>query len=142
VERHGNDRSESGLLLLAEVAQLYYVRNLTQQHIADRIGVSRSKVSRLLREARARGIVEIRIHSPLTLAADLQDALKTRLGLRECLVLAAPQAGIDGSESPDMIGRLSALGARYLQENIADGSVLGVSWSSTVYHVVSARYLQ
>jgi DNA-binding transcriptional regulator LsrR (DeoR family) len=41
-----------------------------------------------------------------------------------------------------MIGRLSALGARYLQENIADGSVVGVSWSSTVYHVVSARYLQ
>jgi len=129
-------------LLLAEVAQLYYVRNLTQQHIAERIGVSRSKVSRLLREARARGIVEIRIHSPLTLAADLQDAIKTRLGLRECLVLAAPQAGIDGSEGPEMIGRLSALGARYLQENIADGSVVGVSWSSTVYHVVSARYLQ
>jgi deoxyribonucleoside regulator len=37
---------------------------------------------------------------------------------------------------------LSALGARYLQENIADGSVVGVSWSSTVYHVVSTRYLQ
>ena len=142
MERHGNDGSESGLLLLAEVAQLYYVRNLTQQHIAERIGVSRSKVSRLLREARDRSIVEIRIRSPLTLAADLQDALKTRLGLRECLVLAAPQADIDGSEGPDMIGRLSALGARYLQENIADGSVVGVSWSSTVYHVVSARYLQ
>ena len=142
VERHGNDGSESGLLLLAEVAQLYYVRNLTQQHIAERIGVSRSKVSRLLREARDRSIVEIRIRSPLTLAADLQDALKTRLGLRECLVLAAPQADIDGSEGPDMSGRLSALGARYLQENIGDGSVVGVSSSSTVYHVVSARYLQ
>jgi len=142
VERHGNDRSESGLVLLAEVAQLYYVRNLTQQHIAERIGVSRSKVSRLLRDARDRGIVEIRIRSPLRLAADLQDALKTRLGLRKCLVLAAPQADIDGSEGPDMIGRLSALGALNLQENIADGSVVGVSWSSTVYHVVSARYLQ
>jgi deoxyribonucleoside regulator len=99
-------------------------------------------VSRLLREARARGIVEIQIRSPLTLVADLQDALKTHLGLRECLVLAAPQADIDGSEGPGMIGRLSALGARYLQENIGDGSVVRVSWSSTVYHVVSARYLQ
>ena len=142
MERHGNDGSESGLLLLAEVAQLYYVRNLTQQHIGERIGISRSKVSRLLREARTRGIVEIRIHSPLTLNADLQDALKESLGLRECLVLAAPDADIDGSEGPDAMGRLSALGARYLQENISDGSVVGVSWSSTVYHVVSARHLQ
>lgn len=142
VERHGNEGPESGLLLLAEVAQLYYVRNLTQQHIAERMGVSRSKVSRLLREARARGIVEIRIHSPLTLDSGLQEALKTSLGLRECLVLSAPRADLDGSEGPDAIGRLSALGARYLQENIADGSVVGVSWSSTVYHVVSTRHLQ
>jgi deoxyribonucleoside regulator len=141
-ERRQNDSSERELLLLAEVAHLYYIKNLTQQHIAERIGVSRSNVSRLLREARARGIVEIRIHSPLILATDLQDALTRRLGLRECLVLAAPEAGTDASEGSDMVGRLSTLGARYLQENVADGSVVGVSWSSTVYHVVSARYLQ
>ncbi len=133
---------ENELLLLAEVAQLYYVKNLTQRHIAERIGISRSKVSRLLREARARGIVEIRIHSPLILATDLQDALKTRLGLRECLVLAAPEAVTNAGDSSDKVSRLGALGARYLQENVADGSVVGVSWSSTVYHVVSARYLQ
>jgi len=41
-----------------------------------------------------------------------------------------------------VIAGLSALGARYLQENVADGSVVGVNWSSTVYHVVSARYLR
>ncbi len=142
--RHRNDPSESGLLVLAEVAHLYYVKNLTQQHIAERIGVSRSKVSRMLREARSSGLVEIRIHLPLVLATDLQDELKARLGLRECLVLAAPKrAGTDAASGrSDAVGRLGALGARYLQENVADGSVVGASWSSTVYHVVSARYLQ
>ena len=128
------------MLVLAEVARLYYVENLTQQHIAERMGVSRSKVSRMLTEARSSGLVEIRIHSPLVLATDLQDALKARLGLRECLVLATPQTGADGHA--DVIGGLSALGARYLQEKVADGSVVGVNWSSTVYHVVSARYLR
>ncbi len=71
--------------MLAEVAHLYYVKNLTQRHIAERIGVSRSKVSRMLREARSSGLVEIRIRSPLVLATDLQDALKARLGLRHVL---------------------------------------------------------
>ena len=142
VERRRDDDPPENRLLLAEVAHLYYIKNLTQQHVAERLGVSRSKVSRMLKEARSSGLVEIRIHSPLILAKDLQDALETRLGLRECLVLAAPEAGSDASGSSDTVGRLSALGARYLQENVADGSVVGVNWSSTVYHVVSGRYLQ
>ena len=129
-------------MLLAEVARLYYLNNLTQQHIAERLGVSRSKVSRMLSEARSSGLVEIRIHSPLMLATDLQVELKVRLGLRECLVLAAREATTGGSGSADVIAGLSALGARYMQENVADGSVVGVNWSSTVYHVVSTRHLR
>lgn len=136
------DLTEEGLLQLAEVAHLYYIKNLTQEHIADRIGMSRSNVSRMLKEARARGLVEIRIHAPLTAAGDLQREIGARLGLRECLVLANPRLEAGVSTAADGVGRMSALGARYLQENIATGSVVGVSWSSTVHHVVSSGYLQ
>ncbi|MBC7256755.1 MAG: XRE family transcriptional regulator, partial [Chloroflexi bacterium] len=34
--------------LLYRIAQAYYVQELTQQEIAERFGLSRSKVSRLL----------------------------------------------------------------------------------------------
>lgn len=129
-------------LLLGEVARLYYVNNFTQQHIADRIGVSRTNVSRMLREARARGLVEIKIHTPLNVANDLQEELMRRLGLRECLVLASPHLGHETAELTDTAGRLSALGASYLQETIVDRSIVGVSWSSTVHHIISAQYLQ
>lgn len=129
-------------LLLGEVARLYYVKNFTQQHIADRIGVSRTNVSRMLREARERGLVEIKVHTPLNVADELQEELMTRLGLRECLVLASPQLGEDAAGLTDTRDRLSGLGASYLQEAIADRSTVGVSWSSTVYHVVSAQHLQ
>lgn len=140
--RRRPELTEEGLLQLAEVARLYYLKNLTQEHIAERIGMSRSNVSRMLKEARVRGLVEIRIHAPLTAAGDLQGELGGRLGLRECLVLANPRMGTEASTGADRMDRLSALGARYLQENVADGSVVGVSWSSTVHHVVSSRYLQ
>jgi deoxyribonucleoside regulator len=134
--------SDDGALLLAEVARLYYVKNLTQQHIADRIGVSRTNVSRMLIEARARGLVEIKIHTPLSVSDDLQEELMARLGLRECLVLACPPLGEDAADLTDTVGRMSALGALYLQENVPPGSIVGLSWSSTVYHVVSASHLQ
>ncbi len=48
---------------LVRVAYLYYERGLKQQDIADLMHLSRSKVSRLLKEARNRGVVQV--HVPL-----------------------------------------------------------------------------
>lgn len=138
--RKGSEAREA--LLLGEVARLYYLKDLNQQHIADLIGTSRTSVSRMLREARARGLVEIKVHTPLDVTGDLQDELGRRLGLRECLVLAGPRPEEEAAGLADTTDRLGVLGARYLQDNLADRSVVGVSWSSTVYRVVSSRYLQ
>lgn len=144
-QRGRNNLTEDELLQLSEVAHLYYIKNLTQGHIAERVGTSRSNVSRMLKEARARGLVEITIHAPLTRATDLQQELGERLGLRECIVVANPRMGgniYTQADAPaDRLARMSALGARYLQENIAGGSIVGVSWSSTVHHVVSTKFL-
>ena len=47
--------------LLTRVAWLYYVEQLNQQEIADRLRLSRVKVTRLLQRARDEHIVEVRI---------------------------------------------------------------------------------
>ena len=47
--------------LLVQASRLYYELGETQNAIADRLGVTRPQVSRLLKRARAEGIVEIRI---------------------------------------------------------------------------------
>lgn len=125
----------SELRELVEVAHMYYVSDFTQEKIASRMRVSRSKVSRMLKEARARGLVEIRIRSSLITASELQERLRRGLGLRECLVLAAPDS-TDGAE------RVGALAGRYLQESIVDGSIVGVGWSSAVYSTVSSGTLE
>ena len=49
---------------LARVARLYYEEDRTQNEIAETMEVSRPLVSRMLREARDLGIVEIRVHAP------------------------------------------------------------------------------
>ncbi|MBA2756971.1 MAG: MarR family transcriptional regulator, partial [Chloroflexi bacterium] len=46
---------------LVQASRLYYELGETQNAIADRLGVTRPQVSRLLKRARAQGIVEIRI---------------------------------------------------------------------------------
>lgn len=142
-QRRQSALTEGDLLALAEVAQLYYVEDYTQAQIARRIGGSRSNVSRMLKEARERGLVEISIRSPLGTVSGLQEALKERMGLKECLVLSLSDRGSQTSEPGDIARKIGALAARYMREKISDDSVVGVGWSSTVYHhVVSSGYLR
>ena len=73
------DRNE----LLVTVASLYYELDQNQQQIADRLEISRSTVSRLIREARRRGSVEIRINKSVAGDFALEQALLTRCGLKD-----------------------------------------------------------
>ncbi len=137
----GEDR-----LQLADVAQQYYLEDLTQEQIARGMGVSRSHVSRMLKVARERGIVEIRIHHPLQTAPDLQQGLLAALPLIDTLVLAAVEDSRSGPQGQDASGdvaqQLGVLAARYLNERITDHAIVGVGWGSTVYHVVTSGYLR
>ncbi len=134
--------SEDESLLLAEVAQLYYLKDFTQQQIAQQIGASRSNVSRMLKAAREHGLVEISIHAPLRTAPELQKKLVERLGLGECLVLADLDLDHRTFEAAGNVGQVGALAGRYLQENTGEGDVVGVGWSRSVHHVVHSRFLR
>ncbi|MGI6619281.1 MAG: helix-turn-helix domain-containing protein [Bacillota bacterium] len=50
--------------LLLHVCEMYYEQGLTQQEIADIIGVSRVSISRMLSTAKEKGIVRISIVDP------------------------------------------------------------------------------
>ena len=120
------------MLVLGEAARLYYVERFTQDRISRRLGVSRSNVSRMLKEARDLGLVEIRVRAPMQTASDLGHELRARLGLRECHVLAARSTG----------GDIGAFGALHLQRHVSEGSVVGIAWSSAVHGVVNSGRLR
>ena len=134
----GDRPDRNDLLVLAEVARQYYLDDLTQEQIARRLGISRSNVSRLLKEARERGVVEIRVHHPYRTLPEAEEALRQELGLRDCLVLAESAAEPSQDPPSDVPHRLGALAARYLDEHLAEGTRIGVGWGSTVYHVVTS----
>ena len=106
------------------------------------MGVSRSNVSRMLIEARAQGMIEIRIHPPLRTVPGLQEELVSRLGLHECRVLATFDRDSRIFESTDTVSHVAALGARYLRENISEGDVVGLGWGRSVHRVVHNRFLR
>ena len=68
--------------LMYRMAQAYYLDGQTQQEIAQRFGLSRPKVSRLLQRARDEQIVSITLVPPRGGAAELEAALEQRFGLQ------------------------------------------------------------
>lgn len=119
--------------LLARIASMYYEEELTQQQISESLGYSRSCISRLLSEARREGVVEIHVHHPLERTPALEKMLVERFRLREARVLQG-----DGSAYPQMLRRLGGLAARFLEQNVQERTVLGISWGTALYEVVQA----
>lgn len=113
--------------LLVRVSRLYFELGENQQRIAEIVGFSRPQVSRLLRQARQEGIVDIRVIDPRTTDRGLETALRGRFGLRS--VLLSPR--LSGSE--DLIRRmLGRAGARYIRGALREGNVVGLGGGSTV----------
>ncbi len=127
------DRREARAAYLAEVATKYYDQNKSQQDIADELGVTRSAVSRLLTEARDRGIVEIIVHYPWRRSADLERAMMEMFPLKAARVL------IRGNKSYDeMVVGLGVLAAQYFTSILKAGDIVGISWGSGLYQTVRA----
>lgn len=117
--------------LAIRVAWLYHERGLNQQEVADRLGLSRSTISRILTNAERDGIVRVLITEPLPESARLSEALVGRYGLVGAIVGHA----LEG-ESP-MLAAATAM-ARRLETIAASGSIkVAAGWGRTI--AMSAR---
>jgi DNA-binding transcriptional regulator LsrR (DeoR family) len=76
--------------LSIRVAWLYYLENLTQAEIGERLGLTRARVNRMLAEARESGLVRISLNSSLAECVALEQALRQKCNLRDAVVVPTP----------------------------------------------------
>lgn len=119
--------------LLIEISTLYYYDSLTQREIAKRFSISRSNVSRLLTEARNRGIVEIKVKQKIPLDYNLQKEIRSRFSLKDVKILK-----FYGLDYQEMLRKLGTIAARYLKTILNKVSIVGMSWGTAIYEVVNA----
>src|SRR4051812_29624472 len=120
--------------LLVKVARLYHEQGVRQPDIADRLHMSQSRVSRLLKEAADVGIVRTVVVPPPGSHADLEDAVRDRFGLADVVV-----ADADGADDAGLVRAVGASAAEYLGATLTGGGRIGVSsWSATLLATVAA----
>jgi lsr operon transcriptional repressor len=126
--------------LPTRVAWLYYMENMTQAEIGERLGLTRARVNRMLAEARESGLVRITLNSSFASCVALEQRLKEQCNLREAVVVPTPEnpeqlLPVLGMAAGDFLGR-------FLEENRL--SSIGIGWGATlretIRHLRPARY--
>lgn len=118
--------------LLYQAAELYFVQDMTMGAVAERLGVSRSTVSRMLADAKARGIVTITLRPPDTPT----DRLSRRI--HDTFRVTAHIAGTQrASHSGQRLDAVSRYTAQLLASWVQDGTSLGVAWGTTTSAIAS-----
>lgn len=120
--------------LVVRAAWLYYKEGLTQQAIADRLGLTRLRVNRFLRYARERGFVHIDVRHAFAECLEIESELQRRLGLKDTIIIPAL------SSVEDTRRELGRAAANLLMQKVGDGCTIGVTWGITVREVI--RHLQ
>ncbi|MFK7857988.1 MAG: sugar-binding transcriptional regulator [Granulosicoccus sp.] len=118
--------------LAVRVARCYYDLGMTQQQIAQRLNISRARVIRLLSECREKGVVTIRINSPLLENLELADALATRYHLNAADVCLSNAA--DELQLARQVGRAAG---EVVLRHITDDMTIGLGWGVTLKEMVA-----
>ncbi|MDQ4501286.1 sugar-binding domain-containing protein [Sinomonas sp. ASV322] len=112
--------------LLAAVARAYYLEDISRIDIAEKLGISRFKVARLLARARQEQIVTITINDAGLPDAPLGERLRETLGLAACHVVRSH------GEPNNVRRQIGAAAARLLSATLRPSEVLGVTWGRTL----------
>jgi Transcriptional regulator, contains sigma factor-related N-terminal domain len=116
--------------LLIRVAQLYYQDGFGQGEISKVLGFSRPYISKLITEARANGIVDIKIRSSLDSETPLERKIRNQFDLRR--VFAVPFKFQDSASA-----NVGSMGARYINSIIENDDIIAFGSGNTVMHCVN-----
>lgn len=114
--------------LITRIAWLYYKEGLKQSRIATMLGLSRSKVGRLLQKAQQDGIVHFQVLGPTSNCLEIEKKLIDLFNLQDAVVVPVV--------SEDKIREsLARAAAQYLERHLTSGSLFAVGWGITISEV-------
>jgi DNA-binding transcriptional regulator LsrR (DeoR family) len=123
------------LRLMAKVARMYYIQELNQQAITEKLQLHQSTISRMLKKARTLNLVRFNIATPPGTFANLEDQLTLRFDLKDAVIVDCP------AEGDALVRDLGTALAYFLETTLKPGNVVGISsWSRSLFAMVDALH--
>ncbi|MEJ1156197.1 MULTISPECIES: sugar-binding transcriptional regulator [Microbacterium] len=117
-----DDRDE----MMHEAATLYYLQDETMESIGRHLGISRSGVSRLLKLARDRGVVQVQVRPPGAggaIASQVSSLFRVRAHVVPVRTALTEDSRLDN---------VARYAAQLTQSWFTHGMTLGLAWGTTV----------
>ncbi|MDT2767623.1 sugar-binding domain-containing protein [Globicatella sulfidifaciens] len=114
---------------VTKVAWYYYVENLTQQKIAEIMGVSRITVNKMLDEARNKGIIQFNIPLQNLKKIELENKLKEKYNLEDVLIIPT-------GEEENLKSILGKAAAIYIENLLENNSYINIGYGETLNSLI------
>lgn len=108
-------------------AWLYYVEGMTQQETAEKLGLNRVQVTRLIADANKRGEVDIRINAKISSVLELERELEKKFEIGQVIVAPMPPEGADPTKA------IATVGGQFISDFVQSDMKIGVGWGRTLY---------
>ncbi len=133
---HNNTSSIQELRLMTKVARMYYEQGFQQNNIADRLGLSQAKISRLLKKAQQTGVIRITVNVPTGVYTEMETHLEQCFDIKDVIV-----ADCDIPDDEEIYLSIGKAAAYYLETKLQQGDIIGISsWSASLLAMVDSMH--
>ena len=116
-----------------QILVLFYQEHRSQSDIAKHMGISPATINRMIREGHERGLVEIKLHAPFGMEAELKTQLKQLGNLDSAVAVHAPS-----SDPAIVLKAVAEAAATALLEQLSDGMTIAISGGEGLCALIEA----
>lgn len=117
--------------LMLKICRMYYLANISQKEISEKLGISRAQVCRIISAAREKGIVTITIDDAFETELNLEQGLIKKFSLKDAIVV-----NLSGYPSDQTFEKFCMQAAEHIETLINDGMKIGVMSGNTISTVI------
>ena len=118
-------------LLAVKTAWYYYMENMTQQQISQKLGVSRIRVIKMLEQAKQEGIIQFKIRQDGEQHMQVERQLAEKWGLKDTFVVPTPNAEENINET------IAKAAAMYISHRISENCFINMGYGDTLSRILN-----
>lgn len=117
--------------LIVKTAWYYYIENMTQQRISEKLGISRMRVIKLLEKARQTGIIQFKISQEKSQRLQVEQQLTQKWNLKDAFVAPTPPHDSNLNET------IAQAAAMYISDRLSENAFINMGYGDTPSRVLN-----
>jgi len=117
--------------LIVKTAWYYYVENMTQQKISEKLGISRMRVIKLLEKARQNGVIQFKLRQDSAQRMRTEQQLAEQWNLKDAFIVPTPP------DSGLLNETVALAGAMYIADRLPENAFINMGYGDTPSRILN-----